>query len=124
MNAEKAILNLRNLSMNLANRVQDGSYLISAGGHLYDAVYEDTIESISCADGDVPHKSQVMCLPCAAGTFKSQNDCVPCGEGFFQPEQGQTSCLPCPEGTVSPVLGAVSVEECEPESSSDPRNDL
>ncbi|KAJ8028097.1 Fibropellin-1 [Holothuria leucospilota] len=124
MNAEKAILNLRNLTMNLANRVQDGSYLISAGGNLYDAVYEDTIESISCADGDVPHKSQVMCLPCAAGTFKSQNDCVPCGEGFFQPEQGQTSCLPCPEGTVSPVLGAVSVEECEPESASDPRNDL
>lgn len=64
MDTEKAILNLRNLTMNLANRVQDGLYLISAGGHLYDAVYDDTIESISCANGEVRHKSQVMCCKC------------------------------------------------------------
>lgn len=120
--AQKALSNLQNLTTSVASHVEDGSYLISAGGNLYNAEYEEEIQDIICAEGQISQDNNTLCLPCAAGTFKTETYCLPCEEGFYQPEEGQTSCQSCPEGKVSPVEGAVSVEECELEDVSEPED--
>lgn len=59
--AQEAAYNLRNLATNIVNHIEDGSFLISAGGQLYDAEYEDGIGSVVCAKGQIHRENEAMC---------------------------------------------------------------